>query len=102
MRYVVHYCYQTHFFKITNIYYLKLILIFWFVLVYLILKNDSKKITTVKYGHLDLTQHFFLGSASATHLIGIPGYVNLPWSCAMYSVVNWMVAFTQVKYSRIQ
>jgi hypothetical protein len=24
-------------------------------------------------------------------------HVNLPWSCAIYSVVNWMVAFVDVE-----
>jgi len=57
-------------------------------------ENDSKKSTTVTYGHSKLTQKLFLGSA--TRLSGVPGYVDLPWSCAMYSVVNWMVAFTDV------
>ena len=90
------------FFSITNIYYLKLILIFWFIFVHLILKNDSKKITTVKDRHSNLTQKLFPGSASSTHLSGVPGYVNLLWSCAMYSVVNWMIVFTQVQCSRIQ
>jgi len=26
----------------------------------------------------------------------VAGHVDLPWSCAIYSVVNWMVAFTDV------
>merc|ERR1712007_303888 len=28
---------------------------------------------------------------------GDVGNVNLPWSCAIYSVVNWMVAFADVE-----
>ena len=26
-----------------------------------------------------------------------PGNLNLPWSCAIYSIVNWMVAFSDVE-----
>lgn len=28
---------------------------------------------------------------------GEPGQMNLPWSCAIYSIVNWMVAFLDVE-----
>lgn len=28
---------------------------------------------------------------------GDPGNLNLPWSCAIYSIVNWMVAFLDVE-----
>ena len=28
---------------------------------------------------------------------GEPGNMNLPWSCAIYSIVNWMVAFSDVE-----
>jgi len=55
-------------------------------------ENDSKKIDTVKYGHSKLTQNLL----GPTRLNGVPGSVDLPWSCAIYSVVNWMVAFTHV------
>ena len=28
---------------------------------------------------------------------GDPGSLTLPWSCAIYSIVNWMVAFLDVE-----
>ena len=28
---------------------------------------------------------------------GAPGNLNLPWSCAIYSIVNWMVAYSEVE-----
>ena len=28
---------------------------------------------------------------------GQAGNLNLPWSCAIYSIVNWMVAFPDVE-----
>ena len=47
----------------------------------------------VKYGHSILTQRL-LGPAAD----GTPGQQNeLPWSCAIYSIVNWMVAFSDVE-----
>jgi len=46
----------------------------------------------VKYGHSKLTQRLL----GPVHASGVAGNVNLPWSCAIYSVVNWMVAFTDV------
>jgi hypothetical protein len=39
-----------------------------------------------------LTQRI-LGSALTS---GIAGHSNLPWSCAIYSIINWMVAFVDV------
>lgn len=30
-------------------------------------------------------------------LAGDPGNLNLPWSCAIYSIVNWMVGFLDVE-----
>lgn len=46
----------------------------------------------VKYSHSKLTQRL-LGPVLGS---GVASNVNLPWSCAIYSVVNWMVAFTDV------
>ncbi len=47
----------------------------------------------VKFGPSTLTNRL-LGPA---HSAGIAGkHVGLPWSCAIYSVVNWMVAFADV------
>lgn len=46
----------------------------------------------MKYGISKLTNSL-LGPC---HASGTPGNVALPWSCAIYSVVNWMVAFTDV------
>jgi hypothetical protein len=45
-----------------------------------------------KYGFSKLTNSL-LGPC---HTNGIPGNIGLPWSCAIYSVVNWMVAFVDV------
>lgn len=28
---------------------------------------------------------------------GDPGNLHLPWSCAIYSIVNWMVSFRDVE-----
>lgn len=39
-----------------------------------------------------ITRRLF-GSASPEE----PGNLNLPWSCAIYSIVNWMVAFSDVE-----
>lgn len=53
-------------------------------------KNKGKP--RVKYGHSKLTQRLL----GPVHGSGVAGHVDLPWSCAIYSVVNWMVAFTDV------
>jgi len=46
----------------------------------------------VRFGHSKLTQRLL----GPVHASGVAGDVNLPTSCAIYSVVNWMVAFTDV------
>jgi hypothetical protein len=46
----------------------------------------------VKYGHSMLTQRLLGPSAR-----GDAGEVELPWSCGIYSIVNWMVAFSDVE-----
>lgn len=51
-----------------------------------------KKKKRVKYGHSMLTQRLLGPSADGT-----PGNNDLPWSCAIYSIVNWMVAFSDVE-----
>ena len=51
--------------------------------------NNNKKI---KFAHSKITQRL-LGPTSA----GEPGEVELPWSCAIYSIVNWMMAFANVE-----
>jgi hypothetical protein len=45
-----------------------------------------------KFGHSQLTQRL-LGPSKD----GQAGNVNLPWSCAIYSIVNWMVVFADVE-----
>lgn len=52
-------------------------------------KKDDEK---VKFGYSELTLRL-LGPSQT----GEAGNVNLPWSCAIYSIVNWMVAFTDVE-----
>jgi hypothetical protein len=51
-----------------------------------------KRKKRVKYGHSMLTQRLLGPSADGT-----PGQNDLPWSCAIYSIVNWMVAFSDVE-----
>ena len=46
----------------------------------------------VRYGRSSLTQNL-LGPTAR----GVVGQVELPWSCAMYSIVNWMVGFRNVE-----
>jgi len=54
-------------------------------------EKEPKK-NKIKYGLSKLTRNL-LGPAQGSR---IAGNVSLPWSCAIYSVVNWMVAFTDV------
>ena len=56
-------------------------------------KKRSKKPKAQRYGNSKLTQKL-LGPSIEN---GIGGPVELPWSCAIYSVVNWMVAFADVE-----
>lgn len=46
----------------------------------------------MKFGVSKLTNNLLAPVLSA----GVAGNVGLPWSCAIYSVVNWMVAFADV------
>jgi len=55
-------------------------------------KMKSFKSKRPRYGHSTLTQRL-LGPSKT----GEAGNINLPWSCAIYSIVNWMVAFTDVE-----
>jgi len=55
-------------------------------------ETKTKGVPGVKYGHSKLTQRLL----GPVHASGVAGHVDLPWSCAIYSVVNWMVAFTDV------
>ncbi len=48
--------------------------------------------TTVKYGSSKLTRKLL----GPVHQSGIAGNMDLPSSCAVYSIVNWMVAFADV------
>jgi len=56
--------------------------------------NEKRKNvnSNVRYAHSSLTQKLL----GPVHEAGIAGDINLPWSCAIYSVVNWMVVFTDV------
>ena len=53
-------------------------------------QRTTKK--TVKYGQSMLTQRLLGPSVG-----GSVAEVELPWSCAIYSIVNWMVAFSGVE-----
>ena len=56
-------------------------------------KSRSKvPVEKVKYGQSQLSARLLGPSKS-----GKAGNVNLPWSCAIYSIVNWMVAFADVE-----
>jgi len=55
-------------------------------------KKKSTKSKSLKFGYSQLTQRL-LGPSKT----GEAGIVNLPWSCAIYSIVNWMVAFANVE-----
>jgi hypothetical protein len=57
-----------------------------------LLPHEKKPAAKVKLGHSALTQRLLGPSQS-----GEAGHVNLPWSCAIYSIVNWMVAFSDVE-----
>ena len=53
--------------------------------------KGSEKKGKPKFSHSKLTERL-LGATKH----GTAGPVDLPWSCAIYSVVNWMVAFIDV------
>lgn len=52
-------------------------------------KEDNKK---PKYGKSMITSRLWGPSAN-----GVPSHLNLPKSCAIYSIVNWMVAHPNVR-----
>ncbi|GAX09893.1 hypothetical protein FisN_11Lh122 [Fistulifera solaris] len=52
-------------------------------------ESKSKK---PKYGYSMITERLLGPTAT-----GDPGNVNLPWSCALYSIVNWMTAFSDIE-----
>ena len=54
--------------------------------------DSNSKRKKIKFAHSKLTERL-LGPTNT----GEAGDVNLPWSCAIYSVVNWMVAFSDVE-----
>jgi len=56
-------------------------------------RKKQGKNKKVRYGNSKLTQRL-LGPSIEN---GVGGPVELPWSCAIYSVVNWMVAFADVE-----
>ena len=58
----------------------------------LILQRRKSGKKQPKFGNSMLTSRI-LGPSDA----GQPGSLSLPWSCAIYSIVNWMVAFSDVE-----
>lgn len=54
--------------------------------------TESKSRKKIKFAPSKLTSRL-LGPTES----GDPGDRNLPWSCAIYSIVNWMVAFSDVE-----
>jgi len=57
--------------------------------------NNSEKKNGPKFGRSMITSRL-LGSVPGA-APGDQGNLNLPWSCAIYSIVNWMVAFCDVE-----
>lgn len=57
-------------------------------------KHASKdsQLNKPRFGHSMITERLLGPTAS-----GDPGNVDLPWSCALYSIVNWMTAFSDVE-----
>jgi len=56
-------------------------------------KHDrAKKEKKPKIGNSMITNRLLGPSAT-----GDPGNLHLPWSCAIYSIVNWMVSFSDVE-----
>jgi hypothetical protein len=55
--------------------------------------GDCKKRRKVQYGHSVITQRLLGPTEDGTAGTA----VELPWSCAIYSIVNWMVAFSDVE-----
>lgn len=53
---------------------------------------ESKDSTKPKYGRSMITDRLFGPTADGT-----PSHLNLPASCAIYSIVNWMVAHPEVE-----
>merc|ERR1711935_988430 len=54
-----------------------------------VVKEDNKK---PKFGKSMITSRLWGPSAN-----GVPSHLNLPKSCAIYSIVNWMVAHPNVR-----
>jgi hypothetical protein len=54
--------------------------------------NERKTKPQALQGPSDLTQRLLGPSRD-----GAPGALELPWSCAIYSIVNWMIAFSGVE-----
>lgn len=54
--------------------------------------SKEKKEKKLKIGQSMITDRLLGPSAS-----GQPGNLELPWSCAIYSIVNWMVSFNDVE-----
>lgn len=54
--------------------------------------SSSVPPTEVKYGNSMITARLLGPTAT-----GVPSHLNLPTNCAMYSIVNWMVAYPNVE-----
>eukprot|EP00536_Pseudo-nitzschia_multiseries_P005279 jgi/Psemu1/238385/estExt_Genewise1.C_970035 len=55
-------------------------------------RNDEEKKKGPKFGRSMITSRLFSSVPGEEQ-----GNLNLPWSCAIYSIVNWMVAFCDVE-----
>jgi len=55
-------------------------------------KKLNREPNSLKLGHSLLTQRLLKRPEKGTGT----GYTNLPWSCSIYSVVNWMISFADV------
>ena len=55
-------------------------------------KKETSDRREVRYASSCITRRLLLSAAT-----GEVGHTDLPWSCAIYSIVNWMVAFSSVE-----
>jgi len=57
------------------------------------MEKGNDRITGVRFSHSVLTERLL----KRPKISKSQGYVNLPWSCAVYSIINWMASFADVE-----
>jgi len=62
-------------------------------------QQEQQEQQRLKYGVSQITDRLLGPSVAGRQSsgAGVVGHVELPWSCAIYSVVNWMVVFADVE-----